>query len=123
MKKIKVSFIFGCLAILLCLIGLSGCSKDNEEEYKAYYHGNIVSVSQDTHPIYIKVTYSPNNTNEWPRAKDELSVKQVDNYPIQDFKENHEVIFSIVSAKAGFGPSLNDFRYWNNVIIKVIKVK
>jgi len=64
--RFTLSFLF---VWLVCLIGLSGCNKEENED-NSYYQGYIESVpSQGFSTVSIKVTYSPFNKNELPRKK------------------------------------------------------
>ena len=77
---------------LVCLIGLSGCNKEENED-NSYYQGYIESVSsQGFSTVSIKVTYSPFNKNELPRNNDLLFIEK-DDFPSIIFKEKQKNYF------------------------------
>lgn len=77
---------------LVCLIGLSGCNKEENED-NSYYQGYIESVSsQGFSTVSIKVTYSPFNKNELPRNNDLLFIEK-DDFPSIIFKEKQKLLF------------------------------
>ena len=121
MKRFNFKIVAICLLLLIGVLGLSGCNKDNENEYGNYYHGYIErSPSLKSPTVRIKVTYSPFDKNGLPRNKDLIFIEKND-FPSINFKENQEIIFSIISAEPVSMLQMYDYLWWN-AKINILKI-
>lgn len=121
MKRFNFKIVAICILLLIGILGLSGCNKDNENKYGDYFHGYIESApSQKSLIVSIKVTYSPFDKNGLPRNKDLIFIEKND-FPSINFKENQKVIFSIISAELALMPQMYDYLWWN-AKINILKI-
>lgn len=118
-KKFKFSILLWSLVFILGAIGFGGCSDDDEEDN--IYEGYVEYIEPTGDLFYIKVTRNPSSvSSQRPRTKDRLIVECAD-FPKMEIKEQQELTFKIISAKAHLHPDFDDWNVWI-CKIKILKV-
>lgn len=98
--KQTIRMVLWSLTIVLVVIGLGGCSNDDEYVDEDVYQGYIQSVNEDSDVFIIKVTSSPSDVNiEMPLKGQLLSVSLAD-FPDMKLKAKQKLSFNIISAEA-----------------------